>query len=214
VVSSSIIPDRRARLKARHREAILDAAESLIRERGKPQFSVVELAERADVSRRTVFNHFSSLNDVIMTTCARVLSVTVDEFRTATKASPAADGSLVALFDEITSAVRALDLPTVVAYLCGVLAAEGEGGSSQHALGEVFSRTTEKLTIELVERSPAIDEFEVAVLVSSLMSGISVVNERWIARTGGRLDESSRAIWNDLLERLITSIRTGYTAVG
>jgi AcrR family transcriptional regulator len=213
VVSLSIIPDRRARLKARHREAILDAADSLIRERGKPQFSVAELADRADVSRRTVFNHFSSLNDVIMTTCVRLLSVTVDEFRAATKATPAADGSLGALFDEITSAIRAIDLPTVVAYLCGVLVADGESGRSEHVLGEVFTRTTDKLTTELIERSPAIDEFEVAVLVSSLMNGVAVVSGHWIARTEGRLDESSRALWNDLLERLIKSIRTGYPAV-
>lgn len=103
MVSLTATPDRRAELKARYRRAILDAADSLIRERGNPQFSVDELAERADVSRRTVFNHFSSLDDVIMTTCARVLSATVDEFRAATASTPRGDGSRVDLFDEITA---------------------------------------------------------------------------------------------------------------
>ena len=81
MISPCATPDRRTELKARYRQAILDAADSLICERGKPQFSVDELAERADVSRRTVFNHFSSLDDVIMTTCTQVLRATVDEFR-------------------------------------------------------------------------------------------------------------------------------------
>ncbi|MBX0299171.1 TetR/AcrR family transcriptional regulator [Cryobacterium sp. 1639] len=212
MTSVNLAPDRRAELKARHREAILAAADSLIRERGKPQFSVDELAERADVSRRTVFNHFGSLDDVIMTTCTRLLSAVVDEFRAATQATPAGDGSLVALFDEITSAVRAIDLPTVVAYLWGVLDADCETGRSPHALGDVFTRATEQLSIEIADRNTAIDGFEVAIPVSSLMNGVAVVSSHWIARTGGTLDDSSRAVWDDLLDRLIDSVRTGYPA--
>jgi len=51
--------DRRAALKAKHRAAILQAARDLVDERGGRGFSVDELAARADVARRTVFNHFS-----------------------------------------------------------------------------------------------------------------------------------------------------------
>ncbi|MEC5185579.1 AcrR family transcriptional regulator [Cryobacterium sp. MP_3.1] len=207
-----IAPDRRADIKARHRRAILDAADALIRERGKPQFSVNELADRADVSRRTVFNHFTSLDDVIMTTCTRLLGVTVDDFRAATRATPAGDGSRVALFDEITTALRAVDLPTVVAYLWGVLAADGENGRSQHALTDVFTRATQQLTTEIADRSTAIDAFEVAILVSTVMNGVAVVAVHWIATTGATLDESSRTVWDDLLDRLIASIRMGYSA--
>ncbi|MDJ0348859.1 TetR/AcrR family transcriptional regulator [Cryobacterium sp. PH29-G1] len=210
MTSRRTAPDRRGDLKARYRQAILDAADALIRERGKPQFSVDELAERADVSRRTVFNHFSSLDDVIMTTCTRVLSATVVEFRAATASTPVGDGSRVSVFDEITTALRNIDLPPVVAYLSGVLAAEGETGRSRHGIGDVFTRTTEQLSTEIAERTSAIDEFEVAILVSSLMNGIAVVCVHWLARTGGALDASSRTVWNELLDRLIVTIRIGY----
>ncbi|TFC24640.1 TetR/AcrR family transcriptional regulator [Cryobacterium sp. TMT1-3] len=206
----NIAPDRRAELKARYRQAILDAAAALIRERGKPQFSVDELAERADVSRRTVFNHFSSLDDVIMTTCTQLLSATVDEFRAATATTPAGDGSRDGLFDELTAVLRNIDLPPVVAYLAGVLTVEGENGRSQHSIGDVFTRTTEQLSKEIAQRTSAIDEFEVAVIVSSVMNGIAVVSGHWLARTGGALDASSRTVWNELLDRLIATIRTGY----
>lgn len=211
MTSRRFAPDRRAELKARHRQAILAAADALIRERGKPQFSVEELAERANVSRRTVFNHFSSLDDVIMTSCTLLLSGVVDEFRVATQATPTGDGSRVALFTEIATAIRAIDLPTVVAYLWGVLAADGSGDRSQHAVLDVFTRTTEQLAVDLAERTTTVDEFEVAILVSSLMNGVAVVSGHWIARTGGALDDSSRRVWDDLLDRLIDSVRAGYS---
>lgn len=210
MASLQIAPDRRAELKARYRLAILDAADALIRERGKPQFSVDELAERADVSRRTVFNHFASLDDVIMTTCTRVLSAAVDEFRAATLSKPAGDGSLVALFEEITTAIRAMDLPPVVAYLAGVLGAENDGGRSAHSLGDVFTRATEQLAAEIADRASAIDGFEVAILVSSVMNGVAVVSGHWLDRTGGTLDASSRQIWRELIDRLISTTRIGY----
>jgi AcrR family transcriptional regulator len=204
-------PDRRADLKARHRSAILDAADALIRERGKPQFSVDELAERADVARRTVFNHFSSLDDVIMTTCTRVLSGAVDEFRAATAATPAGDGSSVTLFAQVTTAVKTMDLPTVVAYLWGVLSDEGDDGRSQNALQNVFTRTTEQLSIEIAGSTSELDDLEVAILVSSLMNGIAVICHHWIARTGAALDAPSREVWAQLLDRLITAVGTGYS---
>ena len=168
-----------------------------------------ELADRANVSRRTVFNHFSSLDDVIMTTCTRLLGAVVDDFRAATQLT-IRDGSREDLFAEITTAVRAMDLPTVVAYLWGVLNADDAAGRSPHALLDVFTRATQQLSTEIADRSTVIDEFEVAILVSSVMNGVAVVSEHWLARTGGNLDESSRAVWDDLVDRLITSIRTGY----
>jgi AcrR family transcriptional regulator len=210
-VLHTIIPDRRAELKARHRLAILDAADALIRERGKPRFSVDELAERANVARRTIFNHFSSLDDVILTTCTRVLSTVVDEFRETAAALPVGDGSRASLFNEITASLRAIDLPSVVSYLWGVLAEEGDAGRSANAVQQVFTRTSEQLAVEMAARSSELDEFDVAILVSSLMNGIAVVSRYWMLETGATLDDTSRARWDELLDRLITNVSTGYS---
>ena len=207
----TIIPDRRAELKARHRLAILDAADALIRERGKPRFSVDELAERANVARRTIFNHFSSLDDVILTTCTRVLRTVVDEFRETAAALPVGDGSRASLFNEITASLRAIDLPSVVSYLWGVLAEEGDAGRSANAVQQVFTRTSEQLAVEMAARSSELDEFDVAILVSSLMNGIAVVSRYWMVETGATLDDASRARWDELIDRLITNVSTGYS---
>ena len=79
--------DRRGALKARHRQAIVDAARRLIDARQGPRFSVDELAAEADVSRRTVFNHFDSLDDVILAACTEILDAVVASFRQAATAA-------------------------------------------------------------------------------------------------------------------------------
>lgn len=203
--------DRRTALKARHRQAILDAASSLIQERGTANFSVDELAERADVARRTIFNHFASLDEIVMTTCTRVLTDAVEQFRAATVATPGADGSRAAMFTEITGAMRAMDLATIVAYLGGVLGDGEPNGGSHLAMHGVFARSTEDISREIAGRSVELDELEAEILVSSLMNGLAVISRYWLLETGGALDASSRAVWNALLDRLVNSLRGGYS---
>ena len=200
--------DRRAELKARHREAILDAADSLILERGKARFSVDELADRADIARRTVFNHFSSLDDVIMNSCTRTLSRAIDDFLAAASVTPSSHGSRAALFAEVTTAIKKMDLPSLVAYFFGLL--DGDDARTQNA-DSVFMRSTDDLAVELVRRS-GVDEFEVAILVSTLMNGIAVIARHWMVQTGGTLDAVSRSLWDSLLDRLIGIVRDGYSA--
>ena len=212
MTTASLGIDRRAALKARHRQAILDAAAELIRERGKPRFSVDELAERADVARRTVFNHFASLDDIVLITCTRVLTDAVEEFRAATKANSRGNGSRDSLFTEIAAAVQGMDLPSVIAYLWGVLAEDGEDGRSQSAMQDVFARATEQLSLELAGRSTALDHFEAEILVSSLINGVAVAARNWIMLTGASLDAKSRAIWDELLGRLLVAVRSGYAS--
>ena len=213
MTSTTALPDRRAALKAKHREAILDAADALIQERGEPRFSVDELAERADVARRTVFNHFSSLDEVVMLACSRVLTAAVDEFWAATT-EPTGDGSRSAVFTQFTDSIRGIDLPPVISYLWRVLG-NGEGDPrSHHMIQDVFTRTTEEVAAETARRSVDLDDVEAEILVSTLMNGIAVIAVHWIKRTNAVVDDATRAVWTELLERLITTIRIGYEPHG
>jgi TetR/AcrR family transcriptional regulator of autoinduction and epiphytic fitness len=201
--------DRRAALKARHRRAILDAAGELITERGAPRFSVDELAQRADVSRRTIFNHFDSIDDVVLSACTEVLQVIVDSFRDAAAATAIGDGSRSAMFDEIAHTLRTVDLPGGIAYLGRALAGASEARQHQF-VQEAFTRVGGHLTLEVARRNSSADLLDVELLVTSLMHGVSVIAKHWIAATAGSVTGDARVMWDRLLDRLLASIRTGY----
>jgi AcrR family transcriptional regulator len=210
-VSQTVAPDRRAALKARHRQAILDAADALILERGGPRFSVDELAERADVARRTIFNHFASIDDVVLTASSQVLTVLTENFSAAAEAMPVGDGGRAAMFQEIAEAFRITDLPEAIAYLFLALGGvEGNEARMAPQIQEAFGRTSEALAVQLSRRNADVDPLDVELLVSSLMNGLVVIAMHWIVETGASTEPDSRAVWRDLLNRLIESVQTGY----
>jgi TetR/AcrR family transcriptional regulator of autoinduction and epiphytic fitness len=208
-MTAASMPDRRVALKERHRQAIIDAAGQLIAERGSPRFSVDELAARADVSRRTVFNHFASIDDVVLTVCTDVLGVVIDTFSAAAAATPVGDGSRAAMFDEIAQTLRATDFVSAIAALAPAVGSE-HGPRAQQFMQEAFSRTATSLAVEVERRTPGADPLDVELLVSSLLNGVAVLARHWAIQTGVALDPASRQAWTDLLDHLIISVQSGY----
>jgi len=210
-MSMSAAPDRRATLKARHRAAILAAAHDLVQERGGPRFNVDELAERADVARRTVFNHFASIDEVLLALSADVLEVIIDEFIAAVAASPVGDGTRASMFTELAEMLRHADLPSVIASVSNILGdPDGDDARSRALTHETFARAAERLLHEVARRYPEADTLDSEVLVGSLMNGVVVIAKRWLGQSCGRTDAHSRADWDHLLARLTNTIRSGY----
>ncbi|XVV15624.1 TetR/AcrR family transcriptional regulator [Actinoplanes sp. CA-131856] len=198
--------DRRAALKARHRRAILDAAKELISEDGNARLSVDLLAERADVSRRTIFNHFASIDDIVTTVCTEVLGVVIENVLDRISTAPAAS-----TFETVSAALRSTDVPSLIAFLYRALGGFGAGDPRpQQIFQATFARTTMDLARLLADRHADLDALEAEILVSSLVHGTEVIAHHWIADTGAVVDEDSRRLWAHLLDRLIDSIRTGY----
>ncbi|XVU28459.1 TetR/AcrR family transcriptional regulator [Actinoplanes sp. CA-054009] len=199
-------PDRRAALKARHRRAILDAAKELISEDGNARLSVDLLAERADVSRRTIFNHFASIDDVVTTVCTEVLGVVIENVLERISTAPA-----TSTFETVSAALRSTDVPSLIAFLYRALGGFGAGDPRpQQIFQATFARTTADLARLLTDRHADLDALEAEILVSSLMHGTEVIAHHWLAETGAVVDEDARRLWKHLLDRLIDSIRTGY----
>lgn len=200
--------DRRAALKARHRKAILTAARELIQERGGPSFSVDELASRADVARRTVFNHFPSLDDVLVAVCESDIMVVVDQFRSALSSAPVPSGAPGSVYDDIAIATRATDIPPVIVTVVRTLGVPGSKGARRGMLPQAaLARTTSDLIEEIHERNPGANRLRSELIVQFLTAGLVVIGRHWFRRTGGQLDAAGYAEWNALVEELLASLR-------
>jgi len=204
-------PDRRSAVKARSRHAILEAADALIVERGAPAFSVDELAERADVSRRTVFNHFGSLDDVVLTVCAQRLGQVIAEVELAATRTPVGDGSRASMFDELAETLRGADLPAPITYLANALGplAQGDDPRAAALAQQAFARVADHLVDELLRRYPHADPLDVRLLVTSLVHGVGVIAMHWCTTTDPAAPDA-RAAWDGLVDRLIENVRAGY----
>lgn len=201
--------DQRSALKANRRAQILQAAAALIAERGTA-FAVDELAERAGVARRTVFNHFGSIAGVVLALAEERIAARIAQIQATTASQPSAGDGRAALFEEIARTLVASDLAAVVTDIEGLVLGLDEA-RAQALIQQAFSRASAGLERELLQRHPDVDPLRVAILVSSLVSGITVIASRWVAGPG-RLDPAGRAEWDRLLAALIHDVRAGYPA--
>lgn len=201
--------DRRLALKDRHRRAIVEAAAALMEEHAGQRFTVDELAERADVARRTVFNHFPSLDEVVAAVSASVLEPVLDGLVAGMTGAPTEDAGT--MFDELAAVLRSTDLVTPMTWLTRALApVDDESPVRAGLLLRGFSDLGDRMTAALAARHPAADVLDVQLLVSSLMSGLVVLHRHWWALAAAADDAASRRVWAELLERLLDTVRTGY----
>ena len=203
--------DRRRALKDRHRQAIVTAAAALMHERQTTDFTVDELAQRADVSRRTVFNHFGSVRDIVSEVCSDVLSSAV----TSLTAVPASDAERPGMFEEIATAFRAADLVAPMAYLTLLLGPGTVPSSTQtqaHPIAlRAFTELSERLSGAMLTRYPEADRLGVDLLVGALTSGLGVLYHHWYCATGAVDTPESRRVWAQLLDTLLQKVRCGHT---
>ena len=207
------ITDRRAALKERHRRGIVAAAAVLLEETGGLNFTIEDLAVRADVSRRTVFNHFASLGDVLAAVFDDVMAELVDCYAAQAPCEDEEQGtaSVDAAFDELAAAVRATDLVPSMSYLTRSLI--GEKDQSPWVDG-VLLRVLEdgglRLAAAMRERRPGVDALEIDLLVNTVLHGVLVVHRHWYEATAAADDDASRAVWSSLVDRFLDRLRSGY----
>jgi len=204
VLPASSTPDRRTAIKSRHRQAIVDACAALLTERRGTDFSVDELAQRADVSRRTVFNHFASLDDVVTEVGTDVVasSLTLPDGMAPEGYSP---------LDDLVDLVSSPRFIEAVSYLTQVLGRADARSSPQQAVMAFRSVTMagDQVMSALSTRHPESDPEDIQLLVGTFAGGISVLYERWCTQTGAVNTPESRSVWIELLQRLVAALRTG-----
>jgi AcrR family transcriptional regulator len=198
--------DRRAALKARSRRSILDAAANLMHRSGGTSFSVDELAAAADVSRRTVFNHFDSLEDLVIAVAEEMFSDLIGDIE-AHAASPAhapktvlADLTVIAAADRMVPAVASL-----VAIFGGA-----DGRSSNRAavlMQRAMALFTVRISAAMTDRHPELDPLSLDLVVAAFLGGMLGFIERWRTETGAVDTPESRRTWDHYVARLIAVLR-------
>lgn len=176
-------------------------------ERGSTRFTVDELAERADVSRRTVFNHFTSLDEVVVMAAAELLGHIVDDLAT----QFADNTGERSLLEQMAAVTRAEQTVPIMARLVRLLGGEScelahhEIDLAQHAFSLLYERITE---IVLCADS-GLDTFQSQLLTVTFTAGSFHLFRRWSTETGAVDTPESRQLWDELLAQLVDLLRDG-----
>ncbi|GAA2320615.1 hypothetical protein GCM10009853_093490 [Glycomyces scopariae] len=198
--------DRRAALKAKSRRAILDAAADLMTRRRTADFSVDDLAAAADVSRRTVFNHFATLEDVVTEVSGHMLTEVVDRM---SAQAASADREPDTVLADLVATASAHHLVPVVVELFDILGgADPQPGNREALLMQrAFTLFTERMTAAMTGRHPDVDTLAVRLLVAAFCGGLLGFVHLWIEETGAADTPASRRAWDRLVARTTEILR-------
>lgn len=203
--------DRRRQVKSANRRAILDAAAGLAEERGLGHFTVKDLAERAGVSRRTIFNHFASADDAVHARLIELLGVIVDDFvEIADATPPPATPSTGAVFEQLADVIERTALVRSLSHIARLVGTSEDHPATVLWSHEVLQTVTARLTAEVTRRNPQSDPFTVALLASSLINAMAVAFEQWERETGAADTPGSRLAWQRLLRTAVEHLRHGF----
>ena len=196
--------------KERHRQAIVAAAGELIGDSDGSRFTAEDLAERAGFSRRTVFNHFGSLDEVLIAVCADTLRAATDEVLSGLTAGPVTGPHRSEMFARLTGALTATALAAPILHRWRALEAVGADEERAEAFAQnALAVVAEELSARLTVAAPDADPFDVQLLAGLLNHGLGVVARTWVesAPAGGDPDPTDL---QELLDRLLDTLGHGY----
>ena len=156
---------------ARRRQRIIEAATAVLTERGPAALPLDEIAERAGVSRRTVFNYFHSVEDLLVAVGADMLGGVIaslqvnapapSEVPDPHEAPPEAPQE--ALLDELAAGLN----PTELDWIAGEIKALAQSGLAiivvEHLMGFI-EQITDRVIV--MNAGKAIFEGTLAVAVT------------------------------------------------
>lgn len=210
--------DKRSHLRGQRHAAIVEAARALATEHGADGFTVEGVATVAGVSRRTVFNHFSGVDQLLVAVCEQIFTEVTLELLASldrgTDALPDGEDRSRAALEALCESTRAVDLPVAIAHVHSVLgrpdpADERAETIARTALEHVVGRLRERL----VARAPGVDPLDLELTLTLLTSGLAAIGQRWVEDHPDLTTDvptASRADWDLLLDRLLHRLRAGY----
>ena len=209
--------DRRSHLRSQRHVAIVDAARALATEHGADGFTVEGVARAAGVSRRTVFNHFATVDDLLVAVCEQILAeastAILAQVDHGTAALPDGEAGGRAALDAVGEAAREVDLATAIVTIHRMLGCPEPGDERAQSISRTaFGHVGGSLRERLHARAPGLDPVDLELGLALLFAGITTIAGLWLeAHPNLDRDVSSqaRADWDHLLDRLLHRLRTG-----
>ena len=205
---------------ARRRQRIIEAATAVLTERGPAALPLDEIAERAGVSRRTVFNYFHSVEDLLVAVGADMLGGVIaslqvnapapSEVPDPHEAPPEAPQE--ALLDELARILQSAELVAAMVRITDALGTVRSDTRLLPLLRDAFLRIIDTLAAEARRRHPNVPGLDVDLLVSSLVAGVVTLYMHWSGTVGVVDTPVSRQLWAGLLEHLINRMRDGFVS--
>ncbi|MGK5675654.1 TetR/AcrR family transcriptional regulator [Micromonospora sp. URMC 106] len=162
---------RRERKKQLTRQALVNAAVRLFTAKGYDQTSVADIAEAADVSKRTFFLHFATKEDVLLADGSRRIDLAVQAIA-ARKPGASIQEVLAEATRSMIADTAAGDLPSGLAALRAQLVVTTPTVQAR-VLHTIFTAQT-RIAEALHRAYPqALDEVTAAAVVGALMGAIS-----------------------------------------
>ncbi|WP_144790574.1 TetR/AcrR family transcriptional regulator [Kocuria palustris] len=209
--------DKREATKWRNRRAIIDAAAELASEHGADGVTVKALAERAGVSRRTIFNHFTTVDEAVFESFSDRIGSLYEQieqrlgdsrFRTLSEACTA-----------FAAALRSVDVLGAVHSLLGPVEREAEGIASDPSKPPSTSEIWSSRIVDGIVRScaeslqsriRAADPFETRLFVELVVTAMATSLEHRAETTDRSLSPASRQEWDLLLSRGLRHLEAGF----
>lgn len=198
--------------RKRRRAFIIAAAADILTEGGRANFTFEAVANRAGLSRRTIFNYYPTIDSLIADVGAQMLGGLTSDLATGLDGVPATGDSPRDILDEIAAALERVDLVAAIHRFERALAPDGgvsEEESLAHTHGAVLQLAHHFATI-LYNRHPDVEPFDIDVAIAAVAGGVITVHEHWYALTGAADTPESRYHWNRLMDRLLERLRDGH----
>ena len=194
---------RRERNKIATRRAIGRAALALMEERGYECVTIDQVADRADVSRRTFFNYFPSLNDALHDHNTWIFEYAAELLQGQSPDLPVVDATL-----DVLHQVLQEDLLEKAAYL----AIQGQTIPGLQATGlAAWAQSVRFITPHLVAKYPEKDPFVIAVFVQAVLGACSAAFSDWAQRFTDEFSADDIARLGDQLTRAMELVRDGFS---
>ena len=216
-VTATPATDGRSALRERRHRALVDAARALATAHGAHGFTIDQVAALAGVSRRTVFNHFAGLDQLLVAVCEQVLREVTNDLvdgidRLTADLPEGAEGSRAAL-DALGAATLDVDLAVAIVTIHHVLGGPDLRDERADAISRTaFEHAVGRLRGRLLERALGIDPLDLDLSLTLLTNGLALIAEHWLERHPDLTTDvpaGARADWDHLLHRLLHRLRVG-----